>query len=81
MAFWILVLPSRTEPVPSAVETGMLNNWTTREAPKGVLFIVMIQRENLAPQLLSTEEASALLNSYLSLTVTLKLGSFLHFAE
>ena len=81
VAFWILVLPSRTEPVPSAVETGMLTNWTTREVPKRVLFTVMIQRENLAPQLLSAEEVSALLNSYLSLTGTLKLGSFLHFAE
>ena len=81
VAFWILVLPSRTEPVPSAVETGMLNNRTTREVPKGLLFTVMIQRENVAPQLPSTEEAFALLNSYLSLTVTLKLGSFLHFAD
>lgn len=67
--------------MPSAVETGMLNNRTTREVSKGVLFTVMIQRENLASQLPSTEEASALLNSYLSLTVTLKLGSFLHFAD
>lgn len=58
--------------MPSAVETGMHTNWTTREVPKRVLFTVMIQRENLAPQLLSAEEVSALLNSYLSLTVTLK---------
>lgn len=45
VAFWILVLPSRTEPVPSAVETGCIPNWTTREVPKRVLFTVMIQRE------------------------------------
>ena len=37
VTFWILVLPSRTEPVPSAVDTGMLNTGPPEKSPNVTL--------------------------------------------